>query len=208
MHIAPDQITALDGQIESARKAAIAIATQVKTLRQRIRDRLSIGGADAQARKLHSELGQLAADQSLQEEHLSVLLQRRGHVAAEAEANRAKAERRGKLEAFKALVAKRDAAATVAEKAITQLGEAVRDLTALNTEIRVALPTVDLPRNAVNPEEIRYGVEGSLFFAGLSWLFPDKPVPRYDAQGNLVSNIEERIARSGGALLALLKEEV
>lgn len=207
MPIAPDQITALDGQIESARKAAIAIATQVKTLRQRIRDRLSVGGADAQARKLHSELGQLAADQSLQEEHLSVLLERRGQIAAEAEANRAKAERNAKVEAFKTLVAKRDAAARAAEAAAQALGQAVRDVASATTEIRLSAATVGLRPNVVDQDEIRYGVEESLYQAGCSWLFAEKPRVHFDAQGRLMSSIEARIAKSDADLLAMLPAE-
>ncbi|RWI90542.1 MAG: hypothetical protein EOR22_23660 [Mesorhizobium sp.] len=198
----------LDSQIESARKAAIAIATQVKTLRQRIRDRLSVGGADAQARKLHSELGQLAADQSLQEEHLSILLERRGQIAAEADAARAKAERTAKLEAFKALVAKRDAAARVAETAAEALGKAVQDMAAATTEIKLAAGTVGLKPNIVEQDEIRYGVEFSLYQAGLKWMYSEKPLARYDAQGKPTTTISARIANSDADLLAMLPREV
>lgn len=197
----------LDGQIENARKAAIAIATQVKTLRQRIRDRLSIGGADKQARDLHKQLGELAADQSLQEEHLSVLLDRRGAVAAEAEAARAKAERRAKVGTFKALVARRDAVAVAAEKAAAELGQAAQDLAAITTEIRLSAATVGLKPNIVDQDEIRYGVEESLYQAGCSWLFAEKINARYDAQGKPSSSIEARVSRSSADILTMLPRE-
>lgn len=197
----------LDANIEKARAGAIALASKVKELRVRIRDRLLASGTDKQARELRSQLAELSADQAFSEEHLAALHERRAQLAADKAAKEAAAEKRAKIDAFKALVAKRDATAEKAEAAASQLGQAVRDLTALTTDIRIALPTVGLPRNAVDYEAIRYGVEGSLFFAGMSWLFPEKPMPKYDAQGNLVSNIEERIKRADAGLLSMLPED-
>ena len=206
-----DQITILDGQIESTRKAAIAMATKAKEIRARLKERFlasSTDGADKQARALHGQLAELSADQAFEEEHLAALHERRAQIAAETEAARAKAERAAKVDAFKALIAKRGAAATVAEKAITRLGEAVRDISALTADIQNASPSVGLPRNAVDdPAGIRYGVEFSLYQAGLQWMYAEKPLARYDAQGKPTATISARLKRDGDALVAMLPKE-
>lgn len=207
-----NQITVLDGQIESTRKAAIALATKAKEIRARLKERFLASptdGADKQARALHGQLAELSADQAFEEEHLAALHERRAQIAAETEAARAKAERAAKVDAFKALIAKRDAAASVAEKAITQLGEAVREITDLTADIQNASPSVRLPRNAVDdPAGIRYGVEFSLYQAGLQWMYAEKPLAHYDAQGKPTVTISARLKRGGDALVAMLSKEV
>jgi chromosome segregation ATPase len=200
-----DQIEILDSRISEATKAANAKASKAKSTRAKLWD-LLVGGSE-KARELHDELTALQAEQAFEETRIAALAGHRAKLAADKAAKEAAAEKRAKVDAFRLLVKRRDEAATAAEKAANQLGQAVRDLTALTTEIKLALPTVDLPRNAIDPEAVRYGIEGSLFFAGMSWLFPEKPMPKYDAQGNLVSNIEERIKRSGAGLLAMLPED-
>ncbi|MDG4890917.1 hypothetical protein [Mesorhizobium sp. WSM4887] len=205
-----DQFTTLEGldaSIEKARSGAVALATKVKELRAKIRDRLISSGTDKQARELRSQLAELSADQAFSEEHLAALHERRAAIAAEAEAARAKAERRAKADAFKALIAKRNVAAVAAEKAAAELGQAARDMSAATTEIRLSAATVGLKPNVVDQDEIRYGVEESLYQAGCSWLFADKPRFRFDAQGKLMTSIEGRMSRSGADILAMLPRE-
>lgn len=201
-----DLIPALDGQIATARTTAAKLASRTKEFSASLRQRLvSPSGADKQARGMHAELAALNAESDFAEQHLAALQEHRATLVAEAEAARTKAERQAKLDAFKALVTQRDAAAAAAEVAARALGQAVQDMAAVTTEINQSAATVGMKPNIVGQEEIRYGVEFSLYEAGLRWMYAEKPLARYDAQGKPTTTISARIKRSGAEILATLK---
>ncbi|RWM96188.1 MAG: hypothetical protein EOR86_13345 [Mesorhizobium sp.] len=199
-----DQFTTLEGLdagIEKARSGAIALATKVKELRAKMRDRLLSSGTDKQARELRSQLAELSADQAFSEEHLAALHERRSAIAAEQAATEAAAARAAKIAAFKALVDRRNAIAERAEAAAKALGKAATELSAVNTELKLAAPA--LARH-VNHADVKAGISASLYDGGVNFL-EQSPHGRLDSQGrDLAVHIAERMATTGASILALV----
>ncbi|MGT2468955.1 hypothetical protein ACVOMV_36460 [Mesorhizobium atlanticum] len=200
-----DQIASLDGPIATVTGVVERIAAKADAVRQSLRACLaSADGADKKARDLHGQLAALDADKDFEEQHLAALKERRARIAAEQAAEEAAKARQAKVDAFTAVVTKRTQAAAKAQVAIDQLGQAANELTAANTELRLALSTVGLQQSAVGPDEVRIGLETSLAKI-VPGIVAGGGAASLDSQGRPLTNVADRIRRSGDDLIAMLE---